>query len=137
MNEDEEKHPDLDWWLSVRDSEEVNSQLRRSGDILYGAIKLFRFPKTYYKLRNARWETKVKKGLKSKGERLSHRLKINGPKWLHNHFTPHYKTVKGIRFGKKLWRKPRRKTVTYGRRYVLIERPRIERFVNKYGPMGG
>lgn len=133
----EEKHPDLDWWLSVRDSEEVNPQLRRSGDILYGAIKLFRFPKTHRNLRNARWKAKVKRGAREKAHRLSHQLKINGPKWLHHYFTPYYKTVKGIRWGLKFDKKPRKQTVEYGGRHRLIVGPRIERFVNRNGPIGG
>jgi hypothetical protein len=126
----------LAWWLSVRDKNPDPAYQRR-GDILYGVIKLYKFPKTYFKLRNARHKTKTKKGLNDVASRLSHRLKINGPKWLHYHFTSYSKTVKGIRFSKKLWQKPKKKWVDYGRRHQLIISPRIDRHIKKHGPLGG
>lgn len=133
-----EKHPQHDWWLSVRDDHTLTDAQRRSGDILFGVITLFRFPKTYYKLRNQRYASKRHHGLKDKAKRLSWRLHIDGPRAMRNHFTPYYKTVRAVVRWNKMFKHKRRHAVReYGRRHALIIGPRIDRHVRKYGPLGG
>jgi len=132
-----EKHPKYDWWMSVRGRDCFNDKTRRVCDVMYGVITLFKFSKTYYRLRKARYQSKKHHGLRPTAKRLSHRLKIDGPRAVRYHFTPHFKTVKGIMFHKKLWKKPRKHTVKYGRRERLIMQPRYDRAYRKYGPLGG
>lgn len=137
------KHTKLDWWISVREDPKFDTpgdRRRRICDIMYGYIAIYRFPKTHARLSRQRSKQKRHPGLKHESDRLSIKLQRHGPTIISKHFTPYYKTVKGV-----LWsntarcnKKIRRTHVKeYGQRHKLIITPRMDRFIKKYGYLGG
>jgi hypothetical protein len=135
-----EKHPKHDWWLTIRDSGKFNERQKRINDVMYGVAELYKYPKTHHRLLHARYAKKQRKGLRDKGCRLSNKLKVNGIRGTKYHLKPHSKTVKGIIWHNTstCWKKPRCHNVKeYGRRHALIISPRIDRHIQKYGPLGG
>lgn len=130
-------HPRLDWWKEVRENPKVNPTMRRNGDILYGFIEIYRFPKTHRKLELERYKSKRHKGLQSYG-RLGQRIDRQKARWISSHFKSYPDTARGKISAYKRSQKIRRyKVKEYGRRHLLILGPRTDRWIKKYGYPGG
>lgn len=130
---------DIEWWLSIRHKYDDNPSRQLFGDILYGVVKPFIFPKSHRKIELERWQSKRHDGLKTDPQlRLSHRLKLNGMKCASIYFKNYPDTVRcKVRLNKLLAKRRHKPAVDYGRRHELIMAARYDRDYRKHGPLGG